>query len=887
MAPKRYVLIVDDDEDMRETLADVITESGFRVVKAASGASAIEEVTVQPFDFVLVDLTMPGLGGVEVIRKIKAIDPYVTAIAMTGLSEAEGPVSDVLGAGADAVLHKPFEMGSVLKMLEVGTGDDGGHPAIDLNEYEIQPTVVKLIPEEMARRHGVLPVEVNDGSLSLAMFDARSVEAIESVEAYTGLAVIALQSSLGDIQREIERLYGGSQGPKSDSAGAVGEADARRDRMASTRPVANITVVGLGDNGAVAQKVSLHESSGAGAPDPEAPPEAAGRREHLARPPMARVVALGEEQLLVEEELGLEEPGAEPDAATIVAEGPTDRQVVTEAGVPDRNGRPQATADSLLDLDGEDLASADIPGEVEIGEPGNEGSTDGPKEPREARVFDPLKEEAPEKGALSSVGGPAEPEDSSQVGSRAEEHPEPPGGDEATGVEYDVPAGPVKVFKLPTVEQVEARVPTPADETEGLSDEGTEMASQGEPVERARNVYEVRDDETGDLVDEPVAAALDGLLAHAVKDGASDIHIEPQRDSLRARYRINGVLHNVKSLPLSMHLPLVSRIKVLAGMSISERHHSQDGKVAVSVDGESLAYRVSTSNTAWGETVVLHGLSKAAPVEELRELGLEPETFKEYSDLLRSPCGMILTGGPVGSGRTTLLYASMHQCDHNERKVIAVEDPIEYRFDGITQMEVSHQKNMTMASLLTSSMRLDPDVVVVGDIRDRETAKASVQAALTGHLILASICAGDAVDAFFRLVDLGIEPFLITSALIGVVSQRLVRRVCSRCQVPRIVPDEEALAYEREMGAKRDSFPYGEGCEHCGHTGYKGRIGIYELLVVSEALRRLLLRGAGADEIRVQAVREGMVSLRRGGMLKVKEGVTTPHEVLRSVSALR
>jgi general secretion pathway protein E len=335
-----------------------------------------------------------------------------------------------------------------------------------------------------------------------------------------------------------------------------------------------------------------------------------------------------------------------------------------------------------------------------------------------------------------------------------------------------------------------------------------------------------------------------------------------------------------------MHAPLISRIKVLAGMNIAERHHSQDGRIAVSVDGESMTFRVSTSNTAWGETAVLHGLNQAAPIASLSELGLQPEALGEYSRLLHSLCGMVVAGGPPGSGRTALLHASIHQFDHEERKVITIEDSIEYRIDGITQLEVDYQKKMTMARLLGSSMRLDPDVVVVGDVRDRETAKAAVQAALTGHLILASVHANDAVDTLFRLIDLGIEPFLLTSALAGAISQRLVRRVCPDCQVLRAVPEEEALAYEREMGEKRESFAHGEGCDHCAHTGYRDRIGIYEVLVVSEVIRRMLLAGASADEIRAQAVREGMVSLRRDGMTKVREGVTTPHEVLRGVSAL-
>ncbi len=389
---------------------------------------------------------------------------------------------------------------------------------------------------------------------------------------------------------------------------------------------------------------------------------------------------------------------------------------------------------------------------------------------------------------------------------------------------------------------------------------------------------------SADLIAEaPVVRAVNLLISQAVKDRASDIHVEPQQDHLRVRYRIDGILHDTLSLPLSVHGPMTSRIKVLASMNIAERRRPQDGHFAISVNGTEVDIRVATADTSWGEMTVMRVLDKAMSAMDLPDLGFLPDSMRTYQRIIQSPFGMILASGPTGSGKTTTLYASINQLDSKERNIITIEDPVEYRFANINQMQVNPQANVTFAGGLRATMRLDPDVILVGEIRDRETSSIAIQAALTGHLVLSTVHANDAVGALFRLMDLGIEPFLITSAMVGIIAQRLVRRVCPHCRVLREVPEEERVAYEEEIKEERTEFYHGTGCNYCALTGYHGRMGVYEILVMSEEIRRLVLKGASSDEIKAQAIKEGMATMWRDGMLKVQAGLTTPREIMRNV----
>jgi general secretion pathway protein E len=385
----------------------------------------------------------------------------------------------------------------------------------------------------------------------------------------------------------------------------------------------------------------------------------------------------------------------------------------------------------------------------------------------------------------------------------------------------------------------------------------------------------------------PVARVVELILGQAIRDRASDVHIVPDNGVLRVRYRIDGILHDALEAPLSVHAPLISRIKVLAGMNIAERRRPQDGQfVFWEGDGE-VDVRVATADTARGEMAVLRILDKSLSLLELEELGFLPDAMTVYERLHTLPFGMLLVAGPTGAGKTTTLYATINRLDRNESNIMTIEDPIEYQFERINQIKVNRRAGVTFATGLRAIMRLDPDVILVGEIRDRETAETAVQAALTGHLVLSSIHANDAVGALYRLIDLGVEPFLVVSALVGVVAQRLVRKVCDHCRTLADVSPEERLAFEVELGSAPARFYRGQRCNFCAETGYRGRTGVFEVLTISEPIRRLIMQGAGADAIKAQAIADGMVTMRRDGMLKVQQGITTSREVIRNVYTIQ
>jgi len=385
----------------------------------------------------------------------------------------------------------------------------------------------------------------------------------------------------------------------------------------------------------------------------------------------------------------------------------------------------------------------------------------------------------------------------------------------------------------------------------------------------------------------PVARVVELILHQAIRDRASDLHIAPDNGVLRVRYRIDGILHDALEVPLSAHGPLVSRIKVMAGMNIAERRRPQDGQFTFRGEGSEVDVRVATANTARGEMAVLRILDKSISLLKLEELGFLPEARAVYERLTTLPFGLLLVSGPTGAGKTTTLYATINRLNRSEQNIMTIEDPVEYHFNGISQMQVNRQAGITFAAGLRAIMRMDPDVILVGEIRDRETAEIAVQAALTGHLVMSSIHANDAVGVLHRLLDLGLEPFLVASSLVGVVAQRLLRRICDRCRVPADASAEERLAFESEMGSAPARFYEGQGCNFCAETGYRGRIGVYEVLTVSEEVRRLLIEGASADETKAQVISDGMVPIWRAGMLKVQQGITTPREVMRSVYTIR
>lgn len=380
----------------------------------------------------------------------------------------------------------------------------------------------------------------------------------------------------------------------------------------------------------------------------------------------------------------------------------------------------------------------------------------------------------------------------------------------------------------------------------------------------------------------PVASALRLVVDEAAKARASDIHLEPQEDRLRVRYRIDGALQEVMSLPLKIHLPLTSRVKILADMNIADHLRPQDGQFSTETKGREIDIRVATVPTVHGEATVMRLLDKSLGLIDLPELGFSKEAYSQYENMLNVAFGMILISGPTGSGKTTTLYASINQMDRASKKIITIEDPVEYRFENISQIQVNPKAGLTFASGLRSILRLDPDTILVGEIRDGETSRIAVQSALTGHLVLSSIHANDAVGVVFRMLDLGIEPFLVSSSVIGVVAQRMARRICPHCMVEKEGTLMEQLAFHNATGEHRSKFLRGEGCDMCAHTGYRGRVGLFEVLPISDKLRMMVLRGAATSEVRETAIEEGMVPLMKDGMLKVQEGITTPSEVLRN-----
>jgi len=386
--------------------------------------------------------------------------------------------------------------------------------------------------------------------------------------------------------------------------------------------------------------------------------------------------------------------------------------------------------------------------------------------------------------------------------------------------------------------------------------------------------------------DAPVVNVVNLIVTQGLRDRASDIHIEPQQDRLRVRFRIDGALHDAISLPPTMAAAVVSRLKILAGMNIVERQRSQDGQIAMKIDDRSVDVRVATTATIWGEKAVLRLLDKSKQLFHLQDLGMSVEVNEAYAELIRSPFGMVICAGPTGSGKTTTLYATLNEVNHSESNVMTIEDPVEYIFPSINQIQIKEQVGVTFAGGLKAILRQDPDVIMVGEIRDAETARIAVQSALTGHFVLSSLHATDAASALHRFIDMGIESFLIAASVTGLVGQRLLRRSCPECRVP-YQPSPEELAFFADGGDEnKTEFWHGEGCNFCSQTGYLERIGVYELLVVTGEIRKLIVQGAAHEEIRAMAVSQGMRTMRSEALRLVSQDLTTIAEVMRAIYIL-
>jgi len=422
---------------------------------------------------------------------------------------------------------------------------------------------------------------------------------------------------------------------------------------------------------------------------------------------------------------------------------------------------------------------------------------------------------------------------------------------------------------------------------------GSAASSMGRIIEGIDDVNlgtlsdEIEDvEQLKDLASEaPVIRLVNLLMSKAVESRASDIHIEPFEKDLKIRYRIDGILHDVESPPKKLKAAVISRVKIMAKLNIAERRLPQDGRIKLKVLGKDIDLRVSTLPTMYGESVVMRILDKSnTALYDIRRLGFPEDSLREFTALIRRPHGMVLVTGPTGSGKTTTLYSALDTINLPDKKIITIEDPIEYQMDGVNQIQVHTQIGLTFAAGLRHIVRQDPDVIMVGEIRDLETASIAIRAALTGHLVFSTLHTNDAPSAVARLVDMGAEDYLIATSLLGVLAQRLVRVICPHCKV-EVFPVPEMLdefGYRRGNGrGEPDRFFEGRGCERCSNTGYAGRLGIYELMLMNDDLRKLTVGKADSNQLRKKAIESGMRSLRDDGWMKVRQGSTSIAEVLR------
>jgi type IV pilus assembly protein PilB len=390
-------------------------------------------------------------------------------------------------------------------------------------------------------------------------------------------------------------------------------------------------------------------------------------------------------------------------------------------------------------------------------------------------------------------------------------------------------------------------------------------------------------DESMDM-EGPIIKIVNGILIKAIKLGASDIHFEPYERTFRVRYRIDGVLRRDMALPIQIKNAMTSRLKIMAKLDIAEKRLPQDGRIKLRMGkGREMDFRVSSIPVLYGEKVVLRLLDKSALQLDMTKLGFEESSLADLQAAIHKPVGMILVTGPTGSGKTTTLYSALSELNKETENIITAEDPIEYNFMGINQVQMHEEIGLTFASSLRSFLRQDPDIIMVGEIRDFETAQIAVQAALTGHLVLSTVHTNDAPGTVTRLIDMGIEPFLISSAVILILAQRLIRKICADCREPLKVHPQLLI----DLGIPPDevkSFPVykGKGCSICNNTGYKGRVGLYEVMPMKEEVKELVLSRASTSEIKKEAIRLGMKTLRQSGIVKIRDGVTTIEEVLRS-----
>lgn len=406
-----------------------------------------------------------------------------------------------------------------------------------------------------------------------------------------------------------------------------------------------------------------------------------------------------------------------------------------------------------------------------------------------------------------------------------------------------------------------------------------EELSKGRQISKEKSKVEV-ENEFDDIKNAPVVKMIDYLIKNAVEQRASDIHIEPYEEKLRIRYRIDGALHEVSELPIESLQSLVTRIKIMANLNIAEKRLPQDGRILTKIDDKSVDLRVSTLPMIYGEKVVIRILNKDGYKLGIEGLGMDESDLQKLKNIIKNPYGIVLVTGPTGSGKSTTLYTVLNELNNEEKNIITIEDPVEYIMEGINQVNVNVKAGLTFASGLRSILRQDPDIIMVGEIRDNETAEIAVRAAITGHLVLSTLHTNDAASSIIRLIDMGVEPYLVATSITGVIAQRLVKRICTKCKT-----EYKASDYEKQMlgiDTKEDLTLYkGTGCPFCGNTGYVGRIGIYEIMEITKDHNKLILNSKGSNEIKDLSIKNGMNTLKDSCKKLVLKGITTTSEMAK------